>query len=755
MDTFILRQLCLVALLSGLLAVLCSATSTGKKLEEHFGLLFLYSLRGHRSPPQEAVVLAIERRSAEYFGLKPQPYKWPRSLHGRTIDILTGMDVVAVGIDMFFEETRSLEDDQKFAQSLHKSDRVVLLQRLRKIVDYNGVLRDDGPGVGDRIVSEQIIPPVPLLEQAAFALAPLPLPQTPVRVNQAWLFKEGIGNQPSLPVVMFAMIVAPFFDRFVELVEMVEPALAEKYKPLLLKKNISRRLDLVLQDWRSVFLVETRLQKEMLDFLEGSIWGRGLHREEKLRLQSIITLLGGNGSVFINYYGPPGTILNLPYFSLFTADNSKRVPDLSGKAVFIGLSHEAEMGEKDGFYTVYTTDQGKHISGVEIAATMFANLLDGSSLRPVSPLVAMAFICLLGFATAAIASFFNPILAGFLTFIFSLLYVGFTAFLFTGYYLWSPLIIPVMIQVPLTYLAITLLKHGRTARERLNYQKALGCYLPGNIVTQIEKDYSLLANSRQISEGVCLFSDIENYTSLSERFSQEEVDGLVNNYYEEMFQIVKRHSGMILDVRGDSMLALWTGNGPGSQGRTAAQACRAAWAISRVFNNKNGSLSCYLPTRMGLHQGRLSMGNIGASGHYQYTVTGDTVNTAARIESLAKQLGTKLLVSERIARQINGMRFQRLGTFVLVGKTQPLTICEPRGSTDDADDQEKKLEHLYGMGLQSFELGCLEQSLDFFQKCSSLAPDYGPALWFQEVCGEYLADPQLWRKGGVIYLKRK
>ncbi len=753
MDTLFLRHLYIVGLLSGLLAVVISATPQGKALEENLGLLFLFKVRGHRPPPGNVVILAIEKQSAEFFGLKQQPYKWPRSIHSKAVNRLTEMNVAAVGFDMFFEETRSLRDDQLFAEALKSSGRVALLQRLKRVSSFSDNFTNDHRNIYSGVNSEQFIPPVPLLEQAALALAPLPLPQNPVRVNQTWLFKEGTGNRASLPVIMFAITLSPLLDNFVELVKLADPSLIIKYKTLFSKQVPPRRLDSIIQDWRSVFLVEDTLRNKMIKLLQKKRWETRLSKSEKKKIVTLVNILGGKHSAFINYYGPPGTITTLPYSSLFHDSTENRVSYLSQRAVFIGLTHEAEMGEKDGFYTVFTTKKGKHISGVEVAASLFANLEDGSFLIPLHSFIAIICIAAMGLVTAALGHTLNPLTACVATLTLGLVYLTAAYTLFAKLYIWSPVAIPILFQIPLTYVTITLLKYRRTSKARKNFQKALQCYIPENIIHQIEHDFSRIAGNREISAGICLFSDIENYTVLSENADQQKLSKLINNYYEQMFQIVKLHSGIILDIRGDAMLALWPNHDQKED--QVEQACLAAYSISRIFNNPESRTEHHLPTRIGLHQGSLSLGNIGTFEHFQYTITGDTVNTTARIESLNKQLGTKLLVSEYLVKQHLDLRFRKIGRFLFVGKSQPLSIYEPIGINYSDNDLEDSVTKIFTMGRKRLERGQLQKRLELLQEGTSLSPEYGPALWFQKLCKDNIANPTQLNNDGVIRLASK
>ncbi len=748
-----LRTLCVICLLSGVLSVLFSATPQGKSLEEYLGLSFLFKVRGNREVPNEALIYAIERKSAEFFGLKQQPHKWPRTLHAQTIDLLTDRNVAAIGLDMFFEETRSSEHDQILARAMRESGRVVLLQRLKKTTDFSGADSNNSIAPFRGLHSEQLIPPVPSLEKEAAALAPFPLPKLPVRLNQAWLFKEGAGDKATLPVVMFAMYMPQLLDKFVELIRLAAPSNNEIFESLLQDPIEFQRIDNFLQKLKATFLSESGLAVRMKTFLTAEKSEKAFTRSEQHALSTMINLFEGDRSIFINYYGPPGTINTIPYYKLFQEEEDSSASDLHNNAVFIGLTHDAEMAEKDGFYTVYTDQEGKHISGVEVAATVFANLVDGSVITSIHSLYTIIIIFALGISSGAISHALNPMMAGVACFCLCLACVSIACLLFAYHHLWMPFVVSIALQIPLTYLVVTLYKNKKTVENKKNIQQALQCYIPKSIVNQLEQDFSLITSRRDVVYGICLYSDLENYTVLSENLDHQELTQLINSYYEEMFHVVKHYSGMVLDIRGDSMLALWPNNSSGHE--PVDQACEAAYTISRIFNNPDSPAAHHLPTRIGLHQGSISVGNIGALDRYQYTITGDTVNTVARIESLTKQLGTRLLVSEIIAQKAAFSEFRKIGTFLFVGKSQPLSIYELVGRKGQISEEDHKLSLYFARGLENFQEGRWAKSKEMFELCTSVCAKYGPALWFQEKCKSYMVKSNDIHWDGVIRLENK
>ena len=178
---------------------------------------------------------------------------------------------------------------------------------------------------------------------------------------------------------------------------------------------------------------------------------------------------------------------------------------------------------------------------------------------------------------------------------------------------------------------------------------------------------SAVAN-RQLLHGTCLFTDAEEYTTVSEALRPEELAGLMNDYYQAMFRVVERHGGMVSDTSGDSMVALWATTTPDSTSRI--KACRAALEIVEAVAEFNlGRGGSQLPTRVGLESGEVLLGNIGAEQRFEYRAIGDhIVNTASRLQGLNRLLRTRVLVSAATVAGAPGLVTRNVGVFLLRGK---------------------------------------------------------------------------------------
>ena len=227
----------------------------------------------------------------------------------------------------------------------------------------------------------------------------------------------------------------------------------------------------------------------------------------------------------------------------------------------------------------------------------------------------------------------------------------------------------------------------------------------------------------------------------------------MNGYYEALFAPVRSRGGVIADVVGDAMLAIWTAGSDSPQLRKAA--CDAALEILSAVDDFNQSTPEYrLPTRLGLHCGELVLGHVGALDHYEYRAVGDIVNTTSRIEGLCKLLGTRLVVSAEVVTNLDDLQIRPLGQFLLKGKKKPLQIAEltPLARGDELREQ---LCRRFSEGLEAFREGNLKAALECFEAIERELGEDGPTAFYRRLCHRHLAEPPTREWSGVVRLEDK
>jgi adenylate cyclase len=721
-------------------------------LEEDFELALLFKLRGVRKAPADVVVISIDREASERLNVPQNPDRWPRSLHAELIEHLAREGAKAIVLDVYFIEPRSGEGDAALGEAIRKAGNVVLAEPLRlDEVPASGHVGSSG--------THTIVKPlrtISPISRAAFATAPFVLPRFPFRINQYWTFQASAGDFPTFPVVTFQLYALSVYPHFLAFLEKVSPQNAGKLPPDIAAGFKVRGVARFMRDIREIFESEPSLADKMVAELERSKLVVSGGEEYKL-IKSLIRMYSGANRRYLNFYGPPRTVTTLAYDrALHSGEISigKKPPDLKGKAVFVGYSEILLAERQDSFHTVYSQSNGVFISGVEIAATAFANLLENSPVKTVSSYTYVFIILLWGVVVGSICRSLGTPPAGVAVVLLSLLYLAAAEYEFRVADIWSPMFIPLLVQMPLGFAGALLLNYFETNRERQNIRNALGYYVPNEVVNQLAKNIVDIRRGGQTVYGACLFADAAGYTNLSEKMGARELSDLMHEYFETTFEPIKQNGGFVVELKGDSILAIWKAQGPDIT--LGKQACVAALELAEAvgrFNHAFASVS--LPTRIAVHAGEIYMGNIGAGDHYEYGVTGDTVNTAARLDGLNKYLETQILVSQEAIGDLDEFLTRKAGSFLLKGKTQPVVVYELLGRAGDIDEDHKKACAIFADALAAFKRRAWDEAERQFNQCVKMLGRDGLSQYYLKLCQEYRKHPPGGSWTGVISVDEK
>jgi adenylate cyclase len=737
----------------GLFGVVISFFHLAHDLEENVGLGLLFKLRGARTAPSEVVVVSIDRESSENLNLSSNPDRWPRSLHARLIENLTREGVRVVVFDVYFTEPHSISEDDSLAEALRKAPSVVLAEPLRaKEIS----LSDNGGAYAGEHRIVQIVKPIAALSKSATATAPFVLPRIPVKVNQYWTFQTDAGESPTFPVVGLQLYALSAYQEFVRLLVKISPNEAGKLPADPNQGMKARGAVNFMRDIRAIFENDPSIAGKMIEHLERS--GLASTDASKYRLlKAIVKMYGGANRRYLNYYGPARTVTTVPYYrALRLAEdsaNGKQI-DLNGKAVFVGLSEILLTERQDSFYTVFSRPNGVFISGVEIAATAFANLLEDGAVKPISSNRYLLTILIWGVLIGAVARMAATPVAAFAVAALSVLYLLAASHQFALDGTWYPIFVPLFLQSPVGFFGAFLWSFCETNKERRNIGRALGYYVPTEVAQQLAKNIVDMKKGGRTVYGTCLFTDAAGYTDVSEKMGPRELSDLMNRYFEVTFGPVKKNGGLVVDVKGDSIVAVWS-----AARRDAAlqrQACHAALELAGAVGQFNRSFGATkLPTRIGVHAGEIFLGNIGAGDHFEYGVTGDTVNTASRLESLNKYLGTEILVSQDVVQGLDGFLTREAGSFRLKGKTQPLTVYELVACLEKAAEEQKQACAIFSEALRAFKAQSWDEAGEKFRRSAGPSGEDRLALFYLRLCEQFKRHPPEAAWEGVISMEEK
>jgi adenylate cyclase len=747
-----LPRAALLGFLIGIAGVLLSFFHFAHEIEDDVGLGLLFKLRGVRKPPADVVVVSIDRESADYLKMSDNPERWPRLLHARLVEKLAREGARVIVFDLYFIDPHSDKEDRSLAEALRKARNVVLAEQLKaRAVPSSDV---GGSYAGEHTLVK-ILKPIALLSQAAVATAPFVLPRLPVKVNQYWTFQTGAGDSPTFPVVAFQLYALPVYDEFVRLFEKVTPNHAGELPRDAGAAIQTRGAVKFIRDIREIFESDPSIAQKMIGELEQSgLIARDANRYRLLK--SLVKLHASANRRYLNYYGPPRTLITIPYYQISRfgegSGSAKRL-DLKGKAVFVGLS-EMVTEKRDSFYTVFSQANGVFISGVEIAATAFANLLDDTAVKPLNSQSYLLIILAWGILVGVVCGMAPTVVAALAIIGVSLLYLLAVESQFAADGTWYPVVIPLFFQSPGGFFTALLWNYFATNKERQNIRKALGYYVPDEVVDELVKNIVDMKRGGQTVYGACLFTDAAGYTSLSETVNPRELRDFMHKYFEVVFEPIRQNGGLVLDLEGDSILAIWKGAGP--EPALGKQACLAALGVARAVSRFNRSFETLkLPVRVGVHAGQIFLGNIGAGDHYRYGATGDTINTAARMDSLNKHLGTEILVSEDVMAQLDGFLTREAGRFQLKGKTHPVVVHELLCRMEESEEKQKKACAIFSEALRAFREQSWEAAQEKFHQSIKHSGENDLARFYLKLCAEYQKNPPEGPWEGVIPMEEK
>ena len=705
--------------------------------EEDVGLALFFNLRGVQQPPTEAVVVSIDRDSAENLKIPDNPDKWPRSVHARLIDTLVRAGAKAITFDVHFIEPRMKRDDRLFQQAIRRAGNVVLADAMRA-KDIPTPLA--GADVSDATNIVKVIKPFEPFAQVATGTAPFVLPRIPFKVNQYWTFQQGAGDTPTFPIVALQLYAWEALGNLIQLMKQVDPAYAEQLPGDVEKERITRGLVGMIRDLRDLFEGDPLLAERLRKAVEQS--GLSAKDERRYRLlKALINLYGGEASRYINFYGPPGTVTTIPYHqALEIGTVSGPAFDVKGKAVFVGLSEVLLAERKDSFYTVFSQGNGVFIGGVEIAASAFLNILDDTTIVPISLSAHIWLLLGWGILVGVLCLLLPVSIAAGVMVGMGGLYLTVAAYQFQSYQQWYPVVLPLLVELPIGFVGAVLWNYIESERERKNIRNAFGLYLPNDVVDQLAKDMANIKGTTQVVYGTCLFTDAGDYTALSEKMTPKDLSDFLGRYFEALFQPVRKHGGLIVDLKGDSILAIW--KGPNNDPALRKKACLAALEMAESVDRFNQLVAPYgLPTRIGLHAGELTIGAVGAMDHYEYRPTGDVVNTASRVEGFNKYVGTQIAVSDEVIQGLDGLLTRHLGAFRLKGKGKPLGLHELVSRLERVEQPQRDACTIFAEGLSAFRNRSWDHARTAFQQCIDVTGKDGPSQFYLTLCDQYLKTP--------------
>jgi adenylate cyclase len=581
-------------------------------------------------------------------------WPWPRAVHAAAIDYIAASGAKTIVVDILFGEREGpgqavvagqaitgQESDQTLVDAVRRADNVILL----------GEATSEGAARQTEGVDAPIELPGPLWAPGGgFVTRPsLQMPFSDLRVSARGLghnyLERGAGGD-------LARRMLPFID--VQGVAVPSLGIA----------GVAAFLDLSADDVR--------------------VDGDGI----RIGTVHMPTVAGAGHQVLVPFRRPTedadGVRSTFPSYSfydvLLSADQQATgkppaVPPsaFQGKLVFIGTS---AAGTFDRYQTPFTGG----VAGVELHAMLAEAVLSGRVMKRASP-IADGLVSLGATSVAAAASVFLPvwwataIVAG------AVLGLGWWLTSMVGDGVWVAAVQPGIAAAVALFggVAWQYFVEGRQKRE---IKRLFGRYVSKDVIEQLIADPALATLGGQRREMTVLFSDIRGFTTAAEQGAPEAVVAQLNEYFSEMVDVLFKHRGTLDKFVGDMVMGLFGApiEDPAHADHAVLAAIEMVEALERLNVRWRAEGRPALDIGIGINTGEMIAGNVGAEAIMSYTVIGDAVNLGARLESLNKDYGTRILVSEATRAKLTAAVATRpIGSVTVKGKTQPVVVHEVTG----------------------------------------------------------------------------
>ena len=419
--------------------------------------------------------------------------------------------------------------------------------------------------------------------------------------------------------------------------------------------------------------------------------------------------------LLVNYFGDPYSYQMIPFVDIANSNFDTGI--FKDKIVLIGVTDSKQV--HDEHYT--PRSNSTPMPGIEFRANEIQTILDGKFLNNQGIFSQIITIAVISLGLSVLLSYLGIVLSIVITIVAILLYIFAANFMYR-----QGLIINMIypfIAIVLSYIGSWVYKYFIADRKKRDMTNAFGRYVSKDLVEQIAKNPDQVKLGGETREISVFFSDIKDSTTLSEQIAIEHWVAQINEYFTVMENVLMQSGGTLDKYEGDAIMGFW--NAPVSQENHVDRAYICALTMKTALANlhqkweKEGKP--LLQFRIGVNSGTAIVGNFGSENRLDYTVMGDTVNTASRLESSAnKTYGTILCVA---GGKSDKVVLRELDNVLLPGKKEPVQIFELICMADKCDEGTRKLLNIYAQGLALYRAHDWASAIKTFQ----LIPNDPPA----------------------------
>lgn len=422
---------------------------------------------------------------------------------------------------------------------------------------------------------------------------------------------------------------------------------------------------------------------------------------------------------------------------------------LEGKIVFLGdtsiVSHD-----------IFDTITGE-VYGVEIMADEVSTLLKSGPLKSASLFTEVMLALIFLVALIYIHFISDPRVRFLGTIGLFIIYISFCTILYVSFGLAFSMSYTLTAGA-LGYILINVYLFIQERKQKSYIKNAFGQYLSPAVIDIIVEDPSKLSLGGERRDMTAFFSDIQGFSTISESLTPDELVKLLNEYLTDMCDIISSYNGTVDKFEGDAIIAFW--GAPLTQPEHAKLCCHATIDMQkRMVEMREQLLKEGRPkllVRMGVNSGPMVVGNMGSQSRMDYTMMGDAVNLAARLEGANKFYKNFSMISEfTYEKASDHIDVRELDTIRVVGKNEPITVYDLLDKKNQVSGKLAELVERYNKGLELYKKRDYKSAILAFQQALKVNPLDGPSLTYLERCQEYLKTPPQEEWDGVYTLTGK
>jgi len=517
---------------------------------------------------------------------------------------------------------------------------------------------------------------------------------------------------PNIPIIQRAAYSSGFFNTLPDIDGIVRSV------PLLIRYDGTLYPSISLEMIR----ILTQSDKVIVDYSPSGVTG--------IQLGDISLPTDRFGRLLINYRGPGKSYT---YLSAADIHDKKFHPEeIRGKIVLVGTS-------ASGLLDLRATPFDSTFPGVEVHATAIDNMIsdDFITIPDWVETIDIAILLLLGLGTFFVFSYASPLVSALLSLALFLGFYLFGYYIFLQHHILLNMAFPTLLMLLLFFTLGTLNYLFETRTEKFAQK------VSPQVVDELLRDVDSDTFETKEKEVTIFFSDIRSFTSLSERLGDpKRLVNLLNRYLTPMADIIMERNGTIDKFIGDAIMAYW--NAPKDLADHEDAAVSTALAQIGTLSDLNRTLTSEgvpaLEIGIGIHTGIVTVGEMGSEGRSDYTIMGDNVNLASRLEGLNKYYGTTLLISETTKKGLKERyTLRRIDTVRVKGKENAVTIYEVLKAGEPDETVASRLKK-YEKALRFYAGGRFIEAMKIFEELLEKDPIRLYELYTTR-CESYLREP--------------